>query len=842
MYFRTNLDITTTGIKKIYLPFDNNTVTQNNFDTTQPTPTVNPFVGRSFKIITATYNMLSNPIYNATNSNWYNSGIILTATIISWGNTVMQDPTVPIEYQYGMLSRPLYTKGYEVTINVTNIQGAGTTTVYPYVIGSKNYNGSKLWVFDYAPVVSDILPIHPSGWPTVPDFDLPLNTNFAIPGFEPVDTFGNLLFTNIPGTPYTYDNFDFKFSTGQFGTIPSWFVINGNEIRGTTPATLANGTFYVRSIAKAWIGGSAVNIMDATSPYGKLYTYNVAQQTTPLGVVGPTGTTGPTGPTGATGTKGATGITGDKGPTGQQGAAILLTGPTGQGAAGATGPMGQTGPTGPIGAASTVTGPTGYTGQQGATGPGITGTTGPASNVTGPTGFTGYTGPGITGATGAASTVTGPTGFTGYTGPGVTGSTGYTGPTSTVTGPTGYTGPAQPACGTLVYGPAVSVDIANIVWTSGQIQLARCTALIDNLVAKLAIGQYVAIRDYSNTNILLIMTGAPTLFSGTFGSGATTWNIPVTIQSPPTNYITAYFTFNPCAPGPTGPASTVTGPTGPTGTGITGATGPASTVTGPTGTTGPGVTGATGATGNIGPTGQTGPTGIGGPGATGPTGFTGPTGNMTGPTGRTGPTGAGAQGATGPKGDTGLTGPTGQQGTTGATGPQGIVTGPTGFTGPTGTIYIPDLSMFARRDQTNTFANTNIFNGTLYFNTSIQEPATAVSTITGIISYQADKSSIYWIASNNLNLTINFTVSSAYTNFTQWVTTGNVVTLAVINFTSGTSSFVKTVQIDGVAVTPIWQNGAAPTAGNSPCDAYTFTIYKDTVSTFKVLASQTKFA
>jgi hypothetical protein len=411
-----------------------------------------------------------------------------------------------------------------------------------------------------------------------------------------------------------------------------------------------------------------------------------------------------------------------------------------------------------------------------------------------------------------------------------------------VTGPTGYTGPAQPACGTLIYGPAVSTDIGNLNWTSGQIQLARCTALIDNLVSKLAVGQYVAIRDYGNTNTLLIMTGVPVLYSGTFGSGATTWNIPVTIQAPPANYIPAYFTFNPCAPGPTGPASTVAGPTGPTGAGITGSTGPASTVTGPTGATGPSVTGATGNTGTTGPTGQTGPTGIGGPGATGATGYTGPQSTVTGPQGPTGATGAGIQGPTGAKGDTGLTGPTGQPGSTGATGPQGIVTGPTGFTGPTGTIYIPDLSMFARRDQPNTFANTNIFNGTLYFNTSIQEPATPVSTITGIINYQADKSSIYWIASNNLNLTINFTVSSAYTNFTQWLTTGNVVTLAVINFTSGTSSFVKTVQIDGVAVIPIWQNGAAPTAGNTTCDAYTFTIYKDTPSTFKVLANQTKFA
>jgi hypothetical protein len=223
--------------------------------------------------------------------------------------------------------------------------------------------------------------------------------------------------------------------------------------------------------------------------------------------------------------------------------------------------------------------------------------------------------------------------------------------------------------------------------------------------------------------------------------------------------------------------------------------------------------------------------------------------SIVGPKGDTGPTGTGSTGPTGFTGSTGpqstVTGPIGYTGPTGETGPQGIVTGPTGYTGFTGPVYNPDLSMFARKDRDNVFANTNTFNGTLYFNASIQEPASAVTTTTGVINYLADKSSIYWVSSNNINLTINFTISAptaTYTNFTQWMTTGNVVTLAVINFTSGTNSFVKTVQIDGVAVSVLWQQGAAPTAGNTTSDAYTFTIYKDTVSTFKVLASQTKFA
>lgn len=686
-------------------------------------------------------------------------------------------------------------------------------------------------------------------------------------------------------------------SNGGFwhGTLVSWTYLNQYDasVKPNPPTTsnwtnvwgnqplLGNPMVIKVTMPPYGTGLTAVNggfPNGYQNPYTG-YFWNISDytlETQPVPTLGLTGTVGPTGPTGPTGYTGPRGITGPIGTLGPTGQVLLVTGPTGAGGPGATGPTGRTGPTGPAsnvpgptgpgitgptGPANSMTGPTGRTGPTGPsttgptgpasnapgptgpTGNGTTGPTGAASTVTGPTGFTGYTGPSITGATGASSTVTGPTGRTGPTGPGVTGATGSTGPASTVTGPTGFTGPVQPACGTLVYGPAVGTDIDRITWSSGQIRLATCSALIDNLVVKLAIGQYVAIRDYSNTNILLVMTGAPVLASGVFGGGATTWNIPVIIQQPIANYIAAYFTFNPCAPGPTGPASTVAGPIGPTGAGITGATGPASTVTGPQGPTGPGITGPTGSIGGIGPTGQIGPTGLGGTGATGATGSTGPASTVTGPQGPTGATGAGIQGATGPKGDTGSTGPTGRQGATGATGPQGIVTGPTGFTGPTGTIYIPDLSMFARKDQVNVFANNNAFNGSLFFNAGIQELATAtVPDPTGLINYQADKSSVYWVGSNNINITVNFTVSPAWTNFTQYLLPGNVITLALINFTSGTSSFVKTVKIDGVTVSPIWQNGASPTAGNTTCDAYTFTIYKAANGVITVMASQTKFA
>ena len=766
---------------------------------------------------------------------------------------------------YTVASNSATKTGYKLTIFITGISGFSGVLYYPNAAGAPT--GSAKWAVSLNTFT-----------PSLPDYSYTNVSTSAIVNGANITLWTNGIPSPNDGTWNLGDTVTVTGNNGSWqGTIVSWVYANQYDSTiSPNPPTSTNWTNYwfnqpvlgnpmVIKVTDASTKGTASpgypNVPGGAWTGSRWFIRDSSIVPPPL-LSGPTGITGPTGPAGATGYTGNRGPTGPAGNTGSMGPVTLITGPTG--AMGPTGYNGTIGSTGPTGAASTVAGPTGRVGPTGATGaastvPGPTGPTG--ASITGPmgptgvagtpgyaanTGATGYTGatgtPGATGSTGptgAASNVTGPIGRTGPTGPAITGATGATGPASTVTGPTGYTGPAQPACGTLVYGPAVSTDISNISWTSGQIQLSGCSSLIDNIVSKLAIGQYVAIRDYGNTNTYLIMTAAPVLAAGTYGSGATTWNISVSFGAPPAGYFPAYFTFNPCAPGPTGPMGNLTGPTGPIGAGITGATGPASTVTGPTGYTGSGATGPTGKIGNTGPTGQQGPTGSGGTGPTGYTGSTGPQSTVTGPTGATG---AGAQGPTGPKGDSGSTGPTGQQGSTGFTGPASTAIGPTGYTGPTGTTYIPDLSMFARRDQPNTFANNNIFNGTLYFNASIQEPATTVTTTTGIINYQADKSSIYWIAANNLNLTINFTVSSLYTNFTQWMTTGNVVTLAVINFTSGTSSFVKTVQIDGVAVTPIWQGGAAPTAGNTTCDAYTFTIYKSTPSTFVVMASQTKFA
>ena len=72
---------------------------------------------------------------------------------------------------------------------------------------------------------------------------------------------------------------------------------------------------------------------------------------------------------------------------------------------------------------------------------------------------------------------------------------------------------------------------------------------------------------------------------------------------------------------------------------------------------------------------------------------------------------------------------------------------------------------------------------------------------------------------------------------------GESITIAYINKNNNVTYYNTTVKVDGSVVTPVWQGGAAPSAGNvTSNDVYTFTAIKTASSTFTVLAAQTQFA
>ena len=72
---------------------------------------------------------------------------------------------------------------------------------------------------------------------------------------------------------------------------------------------------------------------------------------------------------------------------------------------------------------------------------------------------------------------------------------------------------------------------------------------------------------------------------------------------------------------------------------------------------------------------------------------------------------------------------------------------------------------------------------------------------------------------------------------------GESITIAHIVKQGSTPYYNNAVTIDGSSVTPEWQGGSAPTAGNaSSLDVYSYTIIKTGDAAFTALASQTQFA
>ena len=85
--------------------------------------------------------------------------------------------------------------------------------------------------------------------------------------------------------------------------------------------------------------------------------------------------------------------------------------------------------------------------------------------------------------------------------------------------------------------------------------------------------------------------------------------------------------------------------------------------------------------------------------------------------------------------------------------------------------------------------------------------------------------------------------ASSGTALNSIMTTGQSVTVAFL-VTQGASAYYNSaLQVDGTGVTPKWQGGTAPSAGNaSSVDVYSYSVFKTANATFTAFASQTKFA
>jgi hypothetical protein len=118
----------------------------------------------------------------------------------------------------------------------------------------------------------------------------------------------------------------------------------------------------------------------------------------------------------------------------------------------------------------------------------------------------------------------------------------------------------------------------------------------------------------------------------------------------------------------------------------------------------------------------------------------------------------------------------------------------------------------------------------------------AASSATGTVNLNTATDSVtYYTANASANFAVNLRGNASLT-MNDALQTGEAITSVFMN-TNGTTAYYPTlVQVDGGSVTPKWQGGAAPTAGNaSSIDSYSFTVIKTAGSAFTVLASQTQF-
>ena len=126
------------------------------------------------------------------------------------------------------------------------------------------------------------------------------------------------------------------------------------------------------------------------------------------------------------------------------------------------------------------------------------------------------------------------------------------------------------------------------------------------------------------------------------------------------------------------------------------------------------------------------------------------------------------------------------------------------------------------------------------------EERTVVSATaaTGTVAFDAvTQGVLYYTSNSSANWTLNIRGNSS-TTLSSLLAVGDAITVTFLVTQGATAYYNNVLQIDGSTVTPKWQGGSAPTAGNaSSIDAYVYTVIKTAATpTYTVFASQTKFA
>ena len=135
------------------------------------------------------------------------------------------------------------------------------------------------------------------------------------------------------------------------------------------------------------------------------------------------------------------------------------------------------------------------------------------------------------------------------------------------------------------------------------------------------------------------------------------------------------------------------------------------------------------------------------------------------------------------------------------------------------------------------------FNGQGKIQSVAEKVTTEATAATGTVNYDVLTQAVWNFTTNAAaNWTLNVRGDGS-NSLDSIMDVGESITIAHVSTNGGTPYYNSAFQIDGSSVTPEWQGGAAPSAGNaSSLDTYSYTIIKTASATFTVLASQTQFA
>ena len=120
---------------------------------------------------------------------------------------------------------------------------------------------------------------------------------------------------------------------------------------------------------------------------------------------------------------------------------------------------------------------------------------------------------------------------------------------------------------------------------------------------------------------------------------------------------------------------------------------------------------------------------------------------------------------------------------------------------------------------------------TVGFTTEITTPITSA---TGTVTHDLEKSAVF----NHSSITANFTA-----NFTNVPETLNRTVSVALILNQGSTAYMPTaVQIDGTSETVLWQGGSAPSGTASGIDIVSFTLIRPSTSTWKVIGAATSYS